>query len=250
MDKIKLASFCLMGTTAISGHVSGQKPEQKPNIILILADDMGYSDIGCFGSEINTPNLDRLANQGLRMTNFHNAARSYPSRASLLTGLYPHQTGVGDMLQDDGMPGYQTKLNHHCVTMAEVLSQAGYYCMISGKWHVGNSEDAWPMKRGFQKQYPSNGTTGHYFGIAKGRDLVIEDTLRQTPGEWIKAGKTEYKLFKNNDGSQWYFTDAITDRAIGYINELRETDRQKPFFLYLPFTAPHWPLHAFEEDIN
>jgi arylsulfatase len=122
--------------------------------------------------------------------------------------------------------------------------------MISGKWHVGNAEDAWPMKRGFQKQYPSNGTTGHYFGIAKGRDLVIEDTLRKPPGEWIKAGKIEYKLLKNADGSQWYFTDAITDRAIGYIEELRKTDKKKPFFLYLPYTAPHWPLHAFEEDIQ
>jgi len=250
MNKTRLVSYYLIGTTAMMGHVSGQKPEKRPNIILILADDMGYSDIGCFGSEINTPNIDRLAAQGLRMTNFHNAARSCPSRAALLTGLYPHQTGVGDMIRDDGMPGYQGKLNHNCITLAEILSQASYYCMISGKWHVGNSEDAWPMKRGFQKQYPSNGTTGHYFGIAKGRDLVIEDTLRQTPGEWIKAGKTEYKLFKTSDGSQWYFTDAITDRAIGYLNELRKTDRHKPFFLYLPFTAPHWPLQAFEEDIK
>jgi arylsulfatase A-like enzyme len=226
------------------------KSENRPNIILILADDMGYSDIGCFGSEIKTPNLDKLAAEGLRMTNMHNAARCCPSRASLLTGLYPHQTGVGDMLQDDGLPGYQTKLNRNCVTLAEVLSQAGYYCMISGKWHVGGSEDAWPMKRGFHKQYPSDGTTAHYFGIAKGRNLVIEDSLQQVPGEWIKAGKTEYKLFKNKDGSQWYMTDAITDRAIGYIENLRKTDTQKPFFLYLPYTAPHWPLHAFEKDIQ
>ena len=223
---------------------------KKPNIVLILADDMGYSDLGCFGSEIATPKLDKLASEGLRMTNMHNAARCCPSRASLLTGLYPHQTGVGDMLQNDGLPAYQDKLNNKCVTMAEVLSEAGYYCMISGKWHVGGSEDAWPMKRGFVKQYPSNGTTGHYFGIAKGRDLVIEDTLREPPGQWIKTGKIEYKLFKNEDGSQWYFTDAITSRAIGYINELRKNDAGKPFFLYLPFTAPHWPLHAFEEDIQ
>ena len=252
--KTNAISFVSLGLMGLSLHpVSGMeaaKSETRPNIILILADDMGYSDIGCFGSEIKTPNLDKLAKQGLRMTNMHNAARCCPSRASLLTGLYPHQTGVGDMLQDDEMPGYQTKLNTNCVTLAEVLSGAGYHCMISGKWHVGGSEDAWPMKRGFHKQYPSNGTTGHYFGIAKGRDLVIEDTLRQPPGEWIKAGKTEYKLFKNEDGSQWYFTDAVTDRAIGYIDELRKTDKKKPFFLYLPFTAPHWPLHAFEEDIQ
>ena len=222
---------------------------KKPNIIVILADDMGYSDIGCFGSEIKTPNIDQLAAEGLIMTNMHNAARCCPSRASLLTGLYPHQTGVGDMLQDDDLPGYQSRLNNQCVTLAEVLSQAGYHCMISGKWHLGNEAEGWPMKRGFDRQYPSSGTTGHYFGIAKGRDLVIEDTLRQPPGEWINAGQIDYKLFKNEDGSQWYFTDAITSRAIGYINELREADTEKPFFLYLPFTAPHWPLHAFEEDI-
>ena len=248
--KIAQGSIILSASVILTGCATKKEKDTRPNIILILADDMGYSDIGCFGSEIKTPNLDKLAAEGLRMTNMHNAARCCPSRASLLTGLYPQQTGVGDMLQDDGLPGYQTKLNNNCVTLAEVLSQAGYHCMISGKWHVGNSEDAWPMKRGFQKQYPSNGTTGHYFGIAKGRDLVIEDTLRQTAGEWIKAGKTEYKLFKNKDGSQWYLTDAITDRAIGYIDELRKTEQQKPFFLYLPYTAPHWPLHAFEEDIQ
>lgn len=249
MNYNKLITACTIGLAAsLVGF--GQQNKRKPNIILILADDMGYSDIGCFGSEIKTPNLDKLAAQGLKMTNMHNAARSCPSRASLLTGLYPHQTGVGDMLQDDGLPGYQTKLNNQCVTLAEVLSGAGYHCMISGKWHVGNKEDAWPMKRGFHKQYPSNGTTGHYFGIAKGRDLVIEDTLRQPPGEWIRAGKTEYKLFKNDDGSQWYLTDAITERAIGYINDLRRADQNQPFFLYLPYTAPHWPLHAFEEDIR
>ena len=236
--------FCI-GTAC-----SKQLVTQKPNIILILADDMGYSDIGCFGSEIKTPNIDRLAAGGLMMTGMYNAARCCPSRASLMTGLYPHQTGVGDMLQNDGLPGYQTRLNNQCVTLAEVLSSAGYHCFISGKWHLGNEPEGWPMKRGFHRQYPSNGTTGHYFGIVRGRDLVIEDTLRETPGEWIKAGEIEYKLLKNDDGSQWYFTDAVTGRAIKYMNELQKTDPEKPFFLYLPFTAPHWPLHAFEEDIQ
>lgn len=232
------------------GTAVAQHENTRPNIVLIMADDMGYSDIGCFGSEIKTPNLDRLAAEGLIMTHLYNAARCCPSRASLLTGLYPHQAGVGDMLQNDDLPGYQKKLNNRSVTIAEVISADGYHCMISGKWHLGNDEEAWPMKRGFHRQYPSNGTTGHYFGIAKGRDLVVEDTLREPPGEWIKAGKMEYKLFKNEDGSQWYFTDAITDRAVMYINELRNAGSQKPFFLYLPFTAPHWPLHAFEEDIQ
>jgi len=222
----------------------------KPNIIILFADDMGYSDIGCFGSEISTPNIDRLASEGLIMTNFYNAARCCPSRAALLTGLYPHQAGVGDMSSDDSIPGYRGFLNRHCITLAELLGSNGYHCMISGKWHVGYPEDTWPMKRGFHKQYCSNGTTGHYFGVAKGRKYVIEDTLREPPGEWIKTGNIEYKPLQNADGSQWYATDAYTDRAIGYLEELRSTDPDQPFFLYLPYTAPHWPLHAFEEDIQ
>jgi arylsulfatase A-like enzyme len=247
----KVFFFMILGLTmGVAFKTSGQPAQIRPNIVLIMADDMGYSDIGCFGSEIQTPNIDKMAAEGLTMTHMYNAARCCPSRASLMTGLYPHQAGVGDMLQNDELPGYQRKLNDRCVTLAEVLSSVGYHCMISGKWHLGNAEDSWPMKRGFHRQYPSNGTTGHYFGIAKGRDLVVEDTLREPPGEWIKAGNMEYKLFQNEDGSQWYFTDAITDRAVMYINEIRNINSQKPFFLYLPFTAPHWPLHAFEEDIQ
>ncbi len=223
--------------------------EARPNIILILADDMGYSDIGCFGSEINTPNLDRLASQGVRMTQFYNAARSCPSRASLLTGLYPHQTGVGDMLSDDKLPGYDTHLNFTSMTLAEVLQTAGYSTFISGKWHVGGGETYWPMKRGFEKQYGSNNTTGNYFGLEKGRKFIVEGHDSMPGGEWIKTGEVHYKLMKNEDGSQWYATDAYTDRAIGYIDQQRKTNSANPFFLYLPYTAPHWPLQAFPEDI-
>ncbi len=222
---------------------------EKPNIVLIMCDDMGYSDIGFFGSEISTPNIDQLANEGLVMTNFYNSGRCCPSRAALMTGLYQHQVGVGDMLQNDGLPGYTTHLRQNCVTIAEVLKENDYHTMISGKWHLGHKEPYWPMKRGFQKQYASTSTTGHYFGIAEGRTYVIEDKWVEPPGEWIQAGKTRYKLFKNEDGSQWYATDAYTDRAIGYIEELRDSLPEKPFFLYLAYTAPHWPLHAFTEDI-
>lgn len=229
-------------------HATAQKLP-PPNIILILADDMGYSDIGCFGSEIKTPNLDRLANEGLRMTSFYNAARSCPSRAALLTGLYPHQTGVGDMLLNDSLPGYDTHLNFNCVTLAEVLQSAGYATFISGKWHVGGDEPYWPTKRGFEKQYGSNGTTGHYFGLERTRKFIVEGRDSMPPGDWVKSNMIEYKLMKNEDGSQWYATDAFTDRAIGYIKAHRAQYADKPFFLYLPYTAPHWPLHAFPEDI-
>lgn len=237
-------------TTTCSSPLKNSSSDQPPNIIVILADDMGYSDIGCFGGEIETPNIDRLAAEGLKMTNFYNAARCCPSRAALLTGLYPHQAGVGDMSSDDSLPSYRGFLNKECITLAELLGENGYHCMISGKWHVGYPRNTWPMKRGFDRQYCSNGTTGHYFGVAEGRDYIIEDTLREIPGEWVDTGQTRYKPLKNEDGSQWYATDAYADRAIKYIRELREKNSEQPFFLYLPFTAPHWPLHAFEEDIQ
>ena len=220
-----------------------------PNIIIIMADDMGYSDIGCFGSEIATPNLDSLAAGGMILTNFYNASRCCPTRASLMTGVYSVQVGMGEMDADDGIPGYRGFLSKNTATLAEVLGASGYHTMISGKWHLGQQEHAWPMKRGFDRQYASSTTTGHYFGLAEDRPYIIEDREVAVPGDWIEAGRTRYKLLKNNDGSQWYATDAYTDRAMENIQDLRKTDQQKPFFLYLPYTAPHWPLHAFEEDI-
>lgn len=226
------------------------KQENPPNFVLILADDMGYSDIGSFGSEISTPNLDRLASEGLIMTRFYNAGRCCPSRASLMTGLYQHQVGVGDMLQQDSLPGYNHYLRYNGVTLAEALQPAGYFSILSGKWHLGHNEPYWPMKRGFDRQYASPSTTGHYFGIAKGRAWVIDDQWMEPRGEWIQSGSIEYQLFKNEDGSQWYATDAYTDRAIENIRELRDSLPEKPFFLYLAYTAPHWPLHAFPEDIQ
>lgn len=214
-----------------------------------MADDLGYSDIGPFGSEIKTPNLDQLAGEGLRVTQFYNTGRCCPSRVSLMTGLYPHQAGVGDMLQDDGLEAYSTHLNFNSVTLAEVLQTAGYHTIISGKWHVGNEPEYWPTKRGFVDQYFSNGTTGHYFGISKGRKYVVNGQDVPPGDQWLKSGESEYQLYKNEDGSQWYATDAIATHAINFVRDFRAGNKNKPFFLYLPFTAPHWPLHAFESDI-
>src|SRR2546426_1007569 len=123
----------------------------RPNIVIILADDMGFSDIGCYGSEIPTPNLDRLAANGLRFTQFYNTGRCCPTRACVLTGLYPHQTGVGHMTEDDGLPGYRGRLNDDCVTIAEVLRPAGYFTAMCGKWHVGQNHGVVPWKRGFER---------------------------------------------------------------------------------------------------
>ena len=140
--------FPLLGATA-----------KRPNIMIILSDDMGFSDLGCYGGEIQTPNLDRLAANGIRFTQFYNNARCCPSRASLLTGLYPHEAGVGHMTSDHGYDGYRGQLNHQCVTIAEVLRPGGYRTYMCGKWHVcrnskpnGDKSD-WPIQRGFEKFY-------------------------------------------------------------------------------------------------
>ncbi len=254
---LKISAVILGLSLAVIGVIAAYQlpaPEKmrakRPNIVLIMADDMGYSDIGCFGSEIQTPNIDKLAAEGIKFTQFYNASRCCPTRAALMTGVYAVQANMGEMDADDGVPGYRGFLNKNTATMAEVLGHSGHHTMISGKWHLGTPEHAWPMKRGFHRQYASSTTTGHYFGIAADRPYIIEDEAVEPPGEWIEAGRTTYKLFKNEDGSQWYATDAYTDRAMSNIQDLRKTDANKPFFLYLPYTAPHWPLHAFEEDIE
>lgn len=208
-------------------------PEQ-PNIILILADDMGYSDLGCYGSEIPTPNIDRLATKGIRFTQFYNGARCSPSRASLLTGLYPHQAGVGYLTSDWaqyirdslGAPGYQNQLSKNVVTIAEALRPAGYATYMSGKWHVGQERPYWPVDRGFDssivvlKGY-------HYF--------------HPQDGLWAKNDA----LF-TPDTTGFYATNYISNHAARFI---RQHDAHQPFFLYLAYTAPHWPLHAPAGDI-
>jgi arylsulfatase A-like enzyme len=208
--------------------------DERPNIILILCDDMGFSDIGCYGSEIQTKALDKLAKNGVCFTQFYNTPRCSPSRASLLTGLHPHQTGVGILTQNQLPHGYSGDLNRSCVTIAEVLKENNYSTYMCGKWHVCNdfyNSGNWPMQRGFEEYYgPIGGGGNYYCPIALTRNNSnIED-------EAIKDKK-------------FYLTDAISDSAIKYIiNHIRH-NKAKPYFLYLAYTAPHWPLHALEEDI-
>jgi len=190
---------------------------KPPNIVLIMADDMGFSDIGCYGGEISTPNLDRLAAGGMRFTQFYNAARCCPTRASLLTGLYPHQAGIGHMVGNKGWPAYQGFLNDQCVTIAEALKAGGYRTLMSGKWHVGEDRPHWPTDRGFDR----------YFGLI--RKMAIDDKPYTPPKEGF------------------YMTDAFSKNAVKLID--RYGREKEPFFLYLPFTAPHWPLHAWPDDI-
>src|ERR1051325_6153211 len=141
----------------------------RPNILLILADDVGYSDLGCYGGEVHSPNLDKLAANGVRFTQFYNGARCCPTRAALLTGVYAHQAGAGHMVQDKGFPAYQGKLNDKCVTIAEVLKPAGYHTAMSGKWHVGEDRPHWPTDRGFERYFGLISGASNYFRLEEGR---------------------------------------------------------------------------------
>ena len=214
----------------------------RPNILIILADDVGFSDIGCYGGEIATPNLDALAAGGLRFTQFYNTARCCPTRASLLTGLHPHQAGVGHMMNDRGHDGYRGTLNHQCVTIAEALKPAGYRSYAVGKWHVTPGQTAklltatnnWPLQRGFDRFYGTIHGAGSYFdpsSLVRDRRLITA------------ANDREYQA------REFYYTDAIADHAVKFIREHARDRRDAPFFLYTAFTAAHWPLHAKESDI-
>jgi len=206
----------------------------RPNIVLILADDMGYSDIGCYGGEIDTPNLNKLAKNGIRFTQFYNTARCSPSRASLLTGLHPHQTGIGILVDDDSPEGYAGDLNKHCITIAELLKENGYRTYMSGKWHMSTIKfdvsDSWPNQRGFEHFYGTIVGAGSYFYP---RSLTRDNVNIE---EKAKEG-------------DFYYTDAISANAVDYINYHYKNTPEHPIFLYVAYTAPHWPLHAREKDI-
>ncbi len=205
----------------------------KPNVILILADDMGFSDIGCYGGEIETPHIDRLAAAGVRFSQFYNTARCSPSRASLLTGLHPHQTGIGILTKDDRPHGYPGSLNDRCVTVAEILSSAGYATSLVGKWHLASNirqvNDAWPTRRGFD----------HFYGTLAGSCSYFQPaslTRGELNAEAEATGQPNY-----------YYTDAITQEACAFVREKSQINQA--FFMYVAYTAPHWPLQASEEDI-
>lgn len=211
------------------------RAQQRPNIVLILADDMGYADLGCFGSEIQTPHLDKMAKEGIKMTNFYNASRCCPSRASLLTGLYPHQAGVGDMMNKRPFPAYQGYLNRNSVTLAELLKSAGYGTYMAGKWHVGQEKENWPRQRGFQR----------YYGLIDGANSYFENRPYR-PKQTLTIALDNETIVPPKD---YYSSDAYTDYAMAFIGEHLETKKEDPFFLYLAFQAPHWPIHAKPQDI-
>ena len=222
--------FCCLAFLPTSAEIRAEKP---PNIIIIMADDMGWSDIGCYGGEIQTPNLDGLAKGGLRFTQFYNTARCCPTRASLLTGLYAHQAGVGHMMGDRGYDSYRGDLSRNAVTIAEVLKGAGYRAYQSGKWHVSRftapegPKHNWPLQRGFDR----------FFGTIHGAGSFYDPNS-------LTLDNTQIAPWQD-----FFYTEAINGFACRYIREHRAEHPDKPFFLYVAHTAPHWPMHARPEDI-
>ncbi len=224
--------------------LSAKEVVKRPNIVVILADDMGFSDLGCYGGEIPTPNLDALASNGIRFTQFYNTARCCPTRASLLTGLYPHRAGMGFMTGTDygeAFPGYRADLNPKCLTIAQILAPAGYANYAVGKWHVSHSvtqdgpKHNWPLQRGFSRFYGMVSGGGSYFNPWT---LCRDNTLISPQADPAYQPK------------HYYFTDAITDHAVQFTKDHIQQKKEEPFFLYVAYTAAHWPLHALPEDIK
>lgn len=227
-------------TAALAYAVPGaaQTPAKRPNVIVILIDDMGFSDIGCYGSEIPTPNIDALAAGGLRFTQFYNNARCSPSRAALLTGAYPHQAGLGHLEPVDipGAQGLRGRLLDRVVTMAEVLRPAGYLTAMAGKWHLGMSKGVGPVQRGFDRSFASPVGELYFRNQPQpaAKKVVIDG--RDVPASSDELGKGD-----------WYSSDLFVDWGTKFIEEARAKD--KPFFLYLPFVAAHFPVMAPPEDV-
>jgi arylsulfatase len=207
----------------------------RPNILILFVDDMGYSDVGCFGGEIETPHLDRLAAGGVRLAQFYNTSRCCPSRASLLTGLYSHQAGIGMMVYRDRGPGYLGNLNHRCVTFGEVLRAAGYQTMMVGKWHAGHEPHSRPEARGFDRFTGVYPHIDSYWKVLKACDVYRDKR------PFIPADENPVNPYRPDE--EFYTTDFFTDAAMDYVDRAMETP-SKPFLLHVCYNVPHFPLEA------
>ena len=244
MDTTKLFASVLAAVAIVTGVIpatSNARATGPPNIVLIMSDDMGFSDIGCYGGEINTPNLDQLADGGVRFSQFYNTARCCPTRAALLSGVYQHQAGIGLMTGDKQLPGYRGELGRDVVSIAEALSTAGYRRYMAGKWHVtrhvgpNGPKDNWPLQRGFEKFYGTIIGAGSFYDPA----TLCRGNTYITP-----VNDSKYKP------KTYYYTDAISDNAVTFLQEgAREEAQTRPFFLYVAYTTAHWPMHALPHDI-
>ena len=216
-----IASLCV--TCLLTANLPKTHSAERPNILYILADDLGYSDLGCFGGEIDTPVLDGLAAGGIRLTQFYNTGRCCPSRASLLAGQYPHRVGLGHMTTNDlGRPGYRGVISQQAVLIPQVLGSTGYRCFMSGKWHLGTED---PTRHGFEEFYGTLVSAKRFFD----------------PDHLIR--KPDARERKHYENGEFYATDAVTDHALDFLRLAEKTPR-RPWFLYLAYNAPHFPLHA------
>lgn len=229
-------TLCLLLLPIGLSGVAQPASAQRPNVVIVLVDDMGFSDLGCYGGEIETPNINQLAANGLRFTQFYNSGRCCPTRASLISGLHPHQVGIGHMTAPPNQPlgftgPYQGYLNDNCVTLAEVMKSAGYHTLMTGKWHLGtNRRECWPLQRGFDRFFGGLSGAFNYFKPKDDRGLTSGNEPFDPP-------------------EGFYATGAFTDQACEMISEVRRED-DRPFFLYLAYNAPHWPLNAKWQDFQ
>ncbi len=231
---IAAAAATQKAASALPTPVNSRIAGSKPNIIMILADDMGFSDIGCFGSEIATPNLDRLAARGMRVNQFYNNPRCCPSRASIMTGLYSQQAGMGMMVSDHGrypFPQYAGELSTQTITIPEALKTSGYNTAAVGKWHLAPENEEgkhdWPLQRGFDK----------FWGMITGASVYYESPHLMEGNNPLPPPPKDR-----------YLTDIWGDHAVQYVQELSK--EKKPFFLYTAFNAPHWPIQAPEDVVQ
>ena len=235
VSSVVLSFTHLWGQTLENERIRADFDDQRPNIIILFADDLGYSDIGCFGGEIETPNLDRLAAGGVRFTQFYNAGRCCPARASLLTGLYPHQAGVGMMVYRNWGAGYRGFLNQRCVTYAKVLGASGYQTMMTGKWHSGHMPGSLPEERGFQR------FTGVYLHIDSYWKVLRNCDVYRDGEILIAAQENPVNPYRPDEA--FYTTDFFTDAALDYLDQALQQP-EKPFLLQVNYNAPHFPLEA------
>ncbi|KAK1009985.1 hypothetical protein LTS01_001657 [Friedmanniomyces endolithicus] len=257
-----------MSETKASSATAGAAPK-RPNFLVIVADDLGFSDLSCFGGEIRTPNLNKLANNGLRFTDFHAAAACSPSRAMIMTGTDHHIAGLGNLIEwtnrsdqnapsegeakywstapQRGMPGYEGYLNEKVVALPELLHDAGYVTMMAGKWHLGLTPERFPSQRGFEKSFAHLPACSNHYGYEP--QLEGQD---QIPGfmtmSFIALHSEDDKYVKELP-RPWYSSNGYGDKMLGYLKERKEKHDERPFFAYYPFTAPHWPLQAPDEYI-
>lgn len=243
MNHLRVLCFVIASMLAIRCD-SSQAADKRPNILLVMVDDMGYSDLGCYGGEIHTPTLDALAENGVRFARFYNCAQCCPTRASLMTGLYPHQAGMGDMNEEGsnnelwkrvGSPAYLGLKTQGIVTLPEVLRATGYQTFMAGKWHLGKSTENWPQARGFEHSFALIGGASEHFTGYRSWQKQGPITL------FVHDGRKVDKL-----PSDFYSSDTFTDHALRF---LEAADASRPWFGYLAFTAPHWPIQAHEADI-